>query len=140
MRKNIFKQQMKKENFIKSTSLMILKIRLYFLCQIITLFKRCCMKMYLLQDVLKVGFAGEIIKVSDGYAKNFLIPKKLAKLAQEQALKQSIVERRKVRLAPTLILMRKLVITLAITVLLLYLGRFVNIHLAGIIRRILEKS
>ena len=36
------------------------------------------MKMYLLQDVLKVGFAGEIIKVSDGYAKNFLIPKKLA--------------------------------------------------------------
>ena len=36
------------------------------------------MKMYLLQDVAKVGFAGEIIKVADGYAKNFLIPKKLA--------------------------------------------------------------
>ncbi len=35
------------------------------------------MKMYLLQDVAKIGFAGEIIKVSDGYAKNFLIPRKL---------------------------------------------------------------
>lgn len=35
------------------------------------------MKMFLLQDVAKVGFAGEIIKVSDGYAKNFLIPKKM---------------------------------------------------------------
>lgn len=36
------------------------------------------MKMYLLQDVAKIGFAGEIIKVADGYAKNFLIPRKLA--------------------------------------------------------------
>lgn len=35
------------------------------------------MKVYLLQDVAKVGFAGEIIKVSDGYAKNFLFPRKL---------------------------------------------------------------
>lgn len=35
------------------------------------------MKVYLLQDVSKVGFAGEIIKVTDGYAKNFLFPRKL---------------------------------------------------------------
>lgn len=35
------------------------------------------MKVYLLQDVEKVGFAGEIIKVKDGYAQNFLFPRKL---------------------------------------------------------------
>ena len=35
------------------------------------------MKVYLLQDVAKVGFAGEIIKVADGYAQNFLFPRKL---------------------------------------------------------------
>ncbi len=36
------------------------------------------MKVYLLKDVEKVGMAGEILKVSDGYATNFLLPKKLA--------------------------------------------------------------
>lgn len=36
------------------------------------------MKVYLLQDVEKVGMAGEIIKVSDGYGANFLLPRKLA--------------------------------------------------------------
>lgn len=37
------------------------------------------MKVYMLQDVEKVGMAGTIVKVSDGYAMNFLIPRKLAK-------------------------------------------------------------
>jgi len=36
------------------------------------------MKVFLLQDVVKVGLKHEIIKVSDGYATNFLFPKKLA--------------------------------------------------------------
>ena len=45
------------------------------------------MKMYLLQDVAKVGFAGEIIKVTDGYAKNFLIPKKLGVEVTEHNIK-----------------------------------------------------
>lgn len=36
------------------------------------------MKVYLLQDVEKVGLAGEIIKVSDGFARNSLFPRKLA--------------------------------------------------------------
>lgn len=36
------------------------------------------MKVFLKADVERVGIAGEIIKVSDGYAKNFLFPKKLA--------------------------------------------------------------
>lgn len=35
------------------------------------------MKVYLLTDVQKVGVAGEIIKVSDGFARNNLIPRKL---------------------------------------------------------------
>lgn len=36
------------------------------------------MRVYLLQDIEKVGLAGEILKISDGYARNFLIPKKFA--------------------------------------------------------------
>ena len=36
------------------------------------------MKVILLEDVAKVGRRGEVRDVSDGYARNFLIPKKLA--------------------------------------------------------------
>jgi large subunit ribosomal protein L9 len=36
------------------------------------------MRVYLLQDVERVGMAGEIITVSDGFAHNFLLPRKLA--------------------------------------------------------------
>jgi len=36
------------------------------------------MKVFLLKDVEKVGCAGEMIKVQDGYAINFLFPRKLA--------------------------------------------------------------
>lgn len=35
------------------------------------------MKIYLLKNIEKIGIAGEIIKVSDGYAKNFVFPQKL---------------------------------------------------------------
>jgi large subunit ribosomal protein L9 len=35
------------------------------------------MKVYLLKDIEKVGIAGEIITISDGYAKNFILPRKL---------------------------------------------------------------
>lgn len=35
------------------------------------------MKVYLTQNVPKVGMAGEIINVSDGYGANFLLPRKL---------------------------------------------------------------
>jgi len=36
------------------------------------------MKVYMLKDVVNVGMAGMMINVSDGYAKNFLFPRKLA--------------------------------------------------------------
>lgn len=36
------------------------------------------MKVYLLQDVKSKGKKGDIVNVSDGYARNFLFPKKLA--------------------------------------------------------------
>lgn len=36
------------------------------------------MKVFLLKDVEQVGMAGEIIKTTEGFARNFLIPKKLA--------------------------------------------------------------
>ena len=36
------------------------------------------MKVILMEDVKNVGKKGELVKASDGYAKNFLFPKKLA--------------------------------------------------------------
>ena len=36
------------------------------------------MNVFLLKDVEKIGMAGEIIKVSDGFGANYLIPRKLA--------------------------------------------------------------
>jgi large subunit ribosomal protein L9 len=36
------------------------------------------MKVFLVKDVEKVGMAGEIVQVSDGFAANFLFPRKLA--------------------------------------------------------------
>ncbi len=44
------------------------------------------MKVILTQDVKGTGHAGEIVNVSDGYARNFLLPKGLAKQASEQNL------------------------------------------------------
>lgn len=44
------------------------------------------MKVILLQDVKGSGKKGDIIKASDGYARNFLLPKKLAKVADERAV------------------------------------------------------
>jgi large subunit ribosomal protein L9 len=46
------------------------------------------MKVLLLKDVYKLGRAGDIKKVADGYGRNFLLPKGLAVLATAGALKQ----------------------------------------------------
>ena len=44
------------------------------------------MKVILLQDVKGKGKKGQMIEVSDGYARNFLFPKKLARPADNQAV------------------------------------------------------
>ncbi|HJM68915.1 MAG TPA: 50S ribosomal protein L9 [Candidatus Babeliales bacterium] len=36
------------------------------------------MKVYMLKNVERIGLAGEVIKVPEGYARNFLIPRKFA--------------------------------------------------------------
>ncbi|MFH0763288.1 MAG: 50S ribosomal protein L9, partial [Candidatus Omnitrophota bacterium] len=62
------------------------------------------MELILTQDVGKIGKAGEIVKVKDGFARNFLIPNHLAvsatpdglkRLEQEKLKKQSQMERLK---------------------------------------------
>lgn len=47
------------------------------------------MKVLLLKDVHKLGRAGDVKKVADGYGRNFLIPQGLAVLATSGALKQA---------------------------------------------------
>ena len=46
------------------------------------------MKVLLLQDVFKLGRAGDIKRVADGYGRNYLLPQGLAVLATPGALKQ----------------------------------------------------
>lgn len=46
------------------------------------------MKVLLVKDVYKLGRAGDIKKVADGFGRNFLIPQGLAVLATAGALKQ----------------------------------------------------
>lgn len=46
------------------------------------------MKVLLLKDVYKLGRAGDIKKIADGYGRNFLLPQGLAVLATPGAVKQ----------------------------------------------------
>jgi large subunit ribosomal protein L9 len=61
------------------------------------------MELILLKDVEKLGDANSIVKVRDGYGRNFLIPKKLAVIANdsnrrmlEELKRQSAVKEQKV--------------------------------------------
>lgn len=47
------------------------------------------MKVMLIKDVYKLGRAGDIKKVADGYGRNFLLPQGLAVLATPGALRQA---------------------------------------------------
>lgn len=47
------------------------------------------MKVLLIADVYKHGVAGEVVDVADGFARNWLLPKKLAVKATPGALKQA---------------------------------------------------
>jgi large subunit ribosomal protein L9 len=53
------------------------------------------MEIILIQDVDNLGAANEVVKVRNGYARNFLIPQKLAVEASPSNLKQ-VAEKRKV--------------------------------------------
>ncbi len=44
------------------------------------------MKVILIQDVENLGKEGDIKEIADGYARNFLLPKNLVKLATKEAL------------------------------------------------------
>ena len=44
------------------------------------------MKVILTQDVKSQGKKGQLVEVSDGYARNFLLPKKLAVIATAENL------------------------------------------------------
>ena len=46
------------------------------------------MQVILLEKVGKLGNLGEVVKVKDGYARNYLIPSKLARRATEAAIKE----------------------------------------------------
>ncbi len=47
------------------------------------------MKVLLLKDVYKLGRAGDVKRVADGYGRNYLLPQKLAVLATAEALNSS---------------------------------------------------
>jgi large subunit ribosomal protein L9 len=52
------------------------------------------MKIILQKDVINLGDAGEIKEVADGYARNFLFPKKLAIRASEGSTKMALHQKR----------------------------------------------
>ena len=54
------------------------------------------MQVILLDRIAKLGKLGEVVRVRDGYARNFLIPKGLAKRATQRAIAD--FERQKVEL------------------------------------------
>ncbi len=52
------------------------------------------MKIILREDVEKLGKAGEVVKVKDGYGRNYLIPRQLAVLANVRNMKALDHDRR----------------------------------------------
>ena len=46
------------------------------------------MEVILIQDVANLGYKNDIVKVKDGYGRNYLIPNKLAIIASESNVKQ----------------------------------------------------
>ncbi len=51
------------------------------------------MQIILLEKVVNVGNLGDVVKVKDGYARNFLIPQKLARRATKVAIAEFEVRR-----------------------------------------------
>ena len=53
------------------------------------------MEVILNQDVEKIGRAGSVVCVKEGFARNFLFPKKLALIATDNSIKQIEEEQKK---------------------------------------------
>ncbi|MFA6383055.1 MAG: 50S ribosomal protein L9 [Parcubacteria group bacterium] len=53
------------------------------------------MRVILLQDVNNIGKQGDIKDVSDGYARNFLLPKKLAEIATPETMRKAEIMKAK---------------------------------------------
>ena len=51
------------------------------------------MEVILKEDVANLGFRGEVVKVADGYARNYLLPRKLA--MQATAANKAVIEQMK---------------------------------------------
>ena len=51
------------------------------------------MQVILLQDVNKLGKKGDVVKINDGYARNFILPKKLGLEATEKNLKDLAIQK-----------------------------------------------
>jgi large subunit ribosomal protein L9 len=51
------------------------------------------MQVILLEKVVNVGNLGDVVKVKDGYARNFLIPQKMARRATQAAVAEFEVKR-----------------------------------------------
>ncbi len=51
------------------------------------------MQIILLEKVVNLGNLGDVVKVKDGYARNFLIPNRSARRATESAIKEFEVKR-----------------------------------------------
>ena len=56
------------------------------------------MKVILLQGVEKLGKEGDAVKVKDGYARNYLLPRKLATPYSDQAIKAQEAKKKKAQL------------------------------------------
>src|SRR5512136_2708044 len=61
------------------------------------------MKVLLLKDVYKLGRAGDVKKVADGYGRNFLLPQGIAILATPEALKGAERIREKANIQRTIV-------------------------------------
>ncbi|MBR6000286.1 MAG: 50S ribosomal protein L9, partial [Oxalobacter sp.] len=46
------------------------------------------MQVILLEKVVNLGNLGDVVKVKDGYARNYLIPQRIARRATEEAVKE----------------------------------------------------
>ena len=59
------------------------------------------MKVILLENLKKIGSIGEVIDVKRGYARNYLVPKKLALFATEQNMKsiESMIKQQEIKQA-----------------------------------------